>query len=511
MESADNRPELIFAIVGPLGTRLEDLSRELENSLKGFRYKPVTIRLSELVSQFPAWKEAPGTTEAIRIEHLQKAANTVRKTAGDGGVLARAAVCEIRKRRAALTGSPDKPAYGHAFILYQLKHPEELSLLRSTYGAALSVVAGHAAIKNRRDDLSKQLALSANLPGDQAKFLSDAVKLIENDQKGGDDFSQNMLDLYPRCDYFVDLNTASGEYRISRFVDLLFGHPLHTPTPEEYAMYQASAAALRSSDLNRQVGAAIVNLVCDAGGNGVNADLIAVGMNEVPRAGGGFYWENASPDMRDQALTAEPANQIKVSALAELLERIERKGWLGDGAGNGDANDRARILLPDLKKTQFMNIGEFSRPVHAEMAAILDAARRGVGIDGQTIFVTTFPCHNCAKHIIAAGLKRVIYLEPYPKSRADLLYGEELELDSPDKNSQTRKVVFTAYSGLSPRQYRTLFSMGERGSKQGLTKNEWLGSKATHGPLYVADHLYYGYSKAEDAACENLGSLGYKH
>ena len=86
-----------------------------------------------------------------------------------------------------------------------------------------------------------------------------------------------------------------------RFVDLLFGHPFRTPSPEEYAMYQASAVTLRSSDNSRQVGAAIVNLTLD-GDRKKNTDVVAVGMNEVPRRGGGFYWDQDSPDHRDQAL-----------------------------------------------------------------------------------------------------------------------------------------------------------------------------------------------------------------
>jgi hypothetical protein len=87
----------------------------------------------------------------------------------------------------------------------------------------------------------------------------------------------------------------SGEFKIQRFVDLLFGHPFHTSQPDEYAMYQAAAVALRSSDDNRQVGAVIVSLT--RGPNEIkNADVIAVGMNEVPRGGGGFYWDENSPD-----------------------------------------------------------------------------------------------------------------------------------------------------------------------------------------------------------------------
>ena len=56
--------------------------------------------------------------------------------------------------------------------------------------------------------------------------------------------------------------------------------------------------------------------------------------------------------------------------------------------------------------------------VHAEMEALLSCARSGVSPVGGTLYSTTFPCHNCAKHIVAAGLRRVVYVEPYPKSRA---------------------------------------------------------------------------------------------
>ena len=67
---------------------------------------------------------------------------------------------------------------------------------------------------------------------------------------------------------------------------------------------------------------------------------------------------------------------------------------------------------------------EFKCIIHAEMSAISDAARKGVAIQGATLYSTTFPCHLCAKHIVASGIKRVVYLEPYPKSYANALHGE---------------------------------------------------------------------------------------
>jgi cytidine deaminase len=269
-------------------------------------------------------------------------------------------------------------------------------------------------------------------------------------------------------------------------------------------MYQANAISLRSSDANRQVGAVIVNIDDPLNSNNLRkADVIAVGMNEVPRGGGGPYWEGASPDARDQALEhinkeGDRAAEIKVSILTEVIEKIVQKKWLEEAASRKPVSELAGSLLEDLKGTQFLDIGEFSRPVHAEMAALIDAARRGVAVDGSSMYVTTFPCHNCAKHIIAAGIQRVVYLEPYPKSRATHLYDEEIYPKS------QKGVRFVAFSGVAPRQYRRLFSMSKRGAKRGYPLPKWEAEKHSLWPPYVPQNASLLYHDAERRALQNL-------
>jgi dCMP deaminase len=51
--------------------------------------------------------------------------------------------------------------------------------------------------------------------------------------------------------------------------------------------------------------------------------------------------------------------------------------------------------------------------VHAEQNAIADAARRGSSVDGCTVYVTHYPCINCAKIMAAAGIAEIIYHEDY--------------------------------------------------------------------------------------------------
>jgi deoxycytidylate deaminase len=191
-----------------------------------------------------------------------------------------------------------------------------------------------------------------------------------------------------------------------------------------------------------------------------------------------------------------------------LIGKIRQQGWLN----NTIQNDKqlADELYPKLKGTQFMDIGEFMRPVYAEMAALIDAARRGVAVHGLTMYVTTFPCHNCAKHIIAAGLERIIYLEPYPKSRATILHGEEINLDSIDGSKLDERVVFCAFTGVAPRQYRTVFSMFARGRKAGLALKEWSEARLTLAPRYVPRNAAAAYTLTECQELKKLPTHTYK-
>lgn len=155
-------------------------------------------------------------------------------------------------------------------------------------------------------------------------------------------------------------------------------------------MYLARAASLRSSDENRQVGAVIVRrgqygkeeIPVPRKPEDKNLDIIAVGVNEVPRAGGGFYWDGASPDARDQPVLYykrdDRARKIKIGVLSELLGKLRDTGWLRADI-HVTPDMLMRDVLPHLNGTQFMDIGEFSRPVHAEMAALIDSTEGRCG------------------------------------------------------------------------------------------------------------------------------------
>jgi deoxycytidylate deaminase len=107
-----------------------------------------------------------------------------------------------------------------------------------------------------------------------------------------------------------------------------------------------------------------------------------------------------------------------------------------------------------IKDSQLMDILEFGRMIHAEMSAISDAARLGRETKATILFSTTFPCHMCAKHIVSAGIGRVVFLEPYPKSYAEELHGDSITFD---RLEARKKVLFEPFIGISPRRYQDIF------------------------------------------------------
>jgi dCMP deaminase len=59
--------------------------------------------------------------------------------------------------------------------------------------------------------------------------------------------------------------------------------------------------------------------------------------------------------------------------------------------------------------------------IHAEMNAIIWAAREGISIKNATIYVTLEPCSDCSKNIIASGIKKIVYDKSYEHTNSDII------------------------------------------------------------------------------------------
>lgn len=303
--------------------------------------------------------------------------------------------------------------------------------MRRIYGIGLNIVGVFATEEER----IKYLIRKRQLSDDQAK------KLISDDEDDKIDGGQRTGDSFHLADVFVDVGTGSDDWKkqLGRFLDLLFSDPYKTPTHDEQAMFMAHAASFRSAQLGRQVGAAIAS---DDG------DIIAIGCNEVPKAFGGQYWEGDSFDERDHRKGIDSNDQEKNAILDEImavlpLEQRENKA-----------------IRSAIRKTSLFSITEFGRAAHAEMEALLSCVRKGISTTDKILYTTTFPCHNCARHIIGAGIKKVVYIEPYPKSKAAKLHDDSITLTEEVRDCPPQhKIPFVPFVGVSPRKYAELFTI----------------------------------------------------
>jgi deoxycytidylate deaminase len=473
MERSD--PEIFLGLVGAVGTDLRSIGHHLKDEFHRVGYSADIIRLSDLMldtDRYADLRSLTGGYEDERIDQLMDAGDDFRAAAMRGDAVALLAISKVRALREALTDIDGVPSNRHAYIFHSLKHPHEVDTLRKVYGQALFIISIYSPRHARLSALSDRISRSRQQYA--ADLYSDtAERLIEKDeQELGKPFGQNVRETFPLGDVFIDCTELKcAKDQITRFIEVLFSSPYITPTMDEYGMFHAKAAALRSADLSRQVGAVIMT---DHG------EIVAAGCNEVPKAGGGAVWEgelkDKDKDHRDFRIGHDSTARMKQEIMAEIFGKLQEMGWLSPELKDLTGDELAVKALydgeaPPLKGSRAASILEFGRMVHAEMFAISDAARRGISVLNATLYCTTFPCHMCARHIIATGLHEVVYIEPYPKSMAKELYRKSIRVDY-DTDADLDAVVFRPFVGIAPRRYIDLFEMPERKDARGHTI-EW--------------------------------------
>ncbi len=94
-------------------------------------------------------------------------------------------------------------------------------------------------------------------------------------------------------------------------------------------------------------------------------------------------------------------------------------------------------------------------------AIIIGSQLTGNKMIGGNLFCTTYPCHNCARHIVLSGIKNIYYIEPYKKSLGITLHQDSLTEDETDET----KVRILLYDGVAPRRYLDFFSINSEDRK----------------------------------------------
>lgn len=457
-DAYDRTPELVFAFVAPIGPDLSNAKDELARALRTVGYGSIDIKLTD---ELGVALEAAGgrlagraielveTPEHERIDSYMDAGNALREEVKSGDAMALLGVAKIRSIRRHEAGDEKRPLSQVAYVVRSLKHPGEATLLRRLYGSRFFLIGVHAPRRRRIDLLSSRFASSVS-SFDEKELRDEAERLVQRDEsEPGTDLGQNVRQTFWRADAFVGADDLPA---IDRIVKLLFGHPGMPPTRDEMGMAHATIAAGRSASLARQVGAVAYSQ---------DGSAIATGTNDVPRPGGGLYWTFDADDARDHIKGYDISDRLRTRILDDLLERLRRADWLSEGARGSDVEvlidevlKARQPVAPPFGDSRLLSLIEFTRAVHAEMDVITTAARLGLRLQGSTLYSTTFPCHECARHIIAAGIRRVVYVEPYAKSLIQLLHSDAVVIEGPENSG---RIPFEPFVGIGPQRFGPLF------------------------------------------------------
>lgn len=477
-------PELFFGLVAPIGVDLSETVQPLKTLLEGFQYRVETIKVTDLFRDIDYCDvELQQKPSEARFNSYIEFGNRLREITGDKAICASLVIDSIAKGRGS---DPGKRQHieRRAYIIHQFKRKEEIELLRSVYGKLFFQISVYSSKGERTDAFAQRIARD-HKSTDLDKYKAAADQLIKLDEDEEENPNgQRVRDVFHLADFIINIDIPDTQSeQLDRFVKLIFGATNLSPSPIEYGMYMAKGASLRSLDLSRQVGAAIFSR---------KHEVLSLGCNEVPKGGGGTYWaQNGTDDARDFRWGRDPNDEKKRSLILDLFERLSGSGLMDKECVENIDN---MLQHPAVKDSDLMDIIEFGRILHAEMSAIMDAARLGRAVQDARLFCTTFPCHICAKHIVGAGIDTVYFLEPYPKSAAFALHPDSIEVEGSTRVHYLNynKTKFIHFHGISPRRYRDFFEKSLRKNKATGEFQEWIGPRNEPRPILdvkVAIHL----------------------
>lgn len=475
-------PEFVFAVVGHIGSGTTTVAEKVKAVLVDNGYETHLLKATDEIKIWARTNnhlndEIPNRKDISYIKQMQDLGDLFRRTKSDNSVVAAALIKSIVSKRRESGAEEDAEGVvlpdhtKRAYVIDSLRHPQEAALLRRVYGPKFILIGVVCEENARLERLQKKITNAGE---------AEAKRLMESDAQSTEPWGQKVSKTFHLSDLFVD-NTpvryrdperkvGNPEWKIpdqlSRLIHILTHDKIVRPTVAETGMYIAHGAQIRSACLSRQVGACLVD---------PEGDVIAIGYNEVPKGGGGVYGAGLTPELTDhrcayregehQQYCSNTREQIRI--IKETIDRVPTLAALPD--------ETKKRLQEEMRKSPIGSLLEFSRAVHAEMGALLSAARKGRRTSGASMFVTTFPCHYCARHLITAGIAEIHYIEPYPKSKAFELHGDAL-VSSPSEQASDndKRVLVKSFTGVAPKMYARAF-LKDRDLKDDVTGDKDFG------------------------------------
>ncbi|MFO0883589.1 MAG: cytidine deaminase [Pirellulales bacterium] len=442
--------ELVIGLVCAVGTESRLVIDLLKERLGLAGYRVEVAKISRDV--IPRLVEVPFDAKESfeRYSALMTAGNQCRaisgiEALGDDSILALGASAHIAALRKNISDESDEddgetsPPSKVAYIIDSLKRPEEVEKLRVIYPSGFVLLGIHADFQIRRNHLIQDKGMSM----EQADSL-----LARDSEEAKEPHGQRVNSTFHLADFFVQIQGSREALRndIKRLVELWFGNPFLTPTFDEYAMFFAFAAALRSADLSRQVGAVVTR----------RNEIVATGANDCPAAGGGLYWairneqtgkvEDASAG-RDY-MRPDGDSLIEQSNCESLNRSFKRQKRL--------VIDLMKFIAQVLKQSGIKDLTEFGRVVHAEMEALLSYDRKnGISTTGAAFTAPHFLVITAQSISSQPGFLASSMLNPTRKVRPFHFMMTRFSL--PERIIRWRSVE--PFAGVGPRRLFELFSV----------------------------------------------------
>jgi deoxycytidylate deaminase len=453
--------ELIIGICSPIGSLRKDVVSSILKRLENdYMYNVEIIKLSSFINEYyeeVIIEQSGKTPKYTELMHKIKGGDFLREKYKSNSLLVELAIKKIREDREEVE-TEEIIGKRKCYIIDSLKNIEELKLLRTIYR---DIFYSFSIFSPENERIATLV--------DKGLSKIEADDIITTDDYEDILHGQDVRNTFIESDFFIrisETNKDNIDKRIEKHLHLIFNTDIITPDYHETAMYHARSAAGNSACLSRQVGASITDK------SGVT---IARGWNDVPKFSGNLYRDTDENPQRCKNIgycsNIKHRNDIFTEITNEIKnifsERDNSKLKLVEN--NDTIVEKINAIV---EKSKFKDIIEYSRAIHAEMHAIIIGSQlTGDKMVEGNLFCTTYPCHNCARHIVLAGIKNIYYIEPYKKSLGMLLHPDSL---TEDENDET-KVRLLPYDGVAPRRYLDFFSMNSDKRKENngnIKKNE---------------------------------------
>lgn len=356
------------------------------------------VSLSEFIRE--EWQKGHPRKQPTRAR-LQELGNEMRRVSGPGVLV-----------RKAIEGLGKPVAGGQKLVVDGIRNLGEIEALREQFGRSFYLFSLECQPSTRWLRVKTVYEKSG-------LSLIDFSQDNERDRQQEYPYGQQVALCVDKADLLITNDNRTSLSKLGRvlkgYVQLVTGARPRYANASEIFMNLAYSSSHGSKCLKRQVGAAIVDAP-----PGSMGEVVGLGFNENPI---GTFPCVEEPRYGADKRRRKPGRCYRDLVRAESFRQLAAQRGHCPACGSrfkGSFPDVAPWKCPQCS----VDLEEFFWPeramtlctaVHAEVAALMAAGRRA---RGGTLYTTTFPCFQCSEKIMQAGIRHIVFTEPYPDIRA---------------------------------------------------------------------------------------------